>query len=204
MMLRMKPLLDRGGTGEFDDDDFEPGPRRTAVEVARRAIILCCVAASKAFPPGEFNAWLEREGLWKDVSPKEVELLTAKEPTERQRIDSSWRSEALQVLLWSIGKLPSLPPIVELVNVGRMLDAMPEPGSDTASFISSAVLRPDSEIDEELECIVQSHWEIRNSRMYPEETHGPMIDGVVVERHWALAWLENYDDEPWDQTPLTT
>lgn len=199
----MKELVDRGGDPN-PDFEFVPGVRRTAQEIARRAIVLCCVAASQQFPAGEFNEWLKREGLWGDLSPLEVDLLTCQTPTKRQRINASWRSEALQVMIWSIGKLESLPPLTELVKVPQMLDVMPERGDETAEFIASAQLRPDETIDDELEKIVQAHWQIRNEKFFPDEKAPEMIFGVVQERHWALAWIVNIDDEPWDETPLTT
>ena len=199
----MEPGLDRACSRD-NEDDFPLGPRRTAQDIARRCIILCCVAASPQFPPGNFSEWLRREGLWGEVSPKEIEILTSSELTERQGIDSSWRSEALQALLWSIEKLDSLPPYTELVKVSRMLDVMPDPGSSTTAFISSARLRSDEVIDAEFEKTVSAHWQIRNERDHPDQKREPMIDGVVVERHWAFAWLVNYDNEPWDQVPLTT
>lgn len=202
-MLFMEPPLNRCES-DATDDHIEAGRRRDAQEIARRCIVLCCVSACRSFPPGEFNEWLQAEGLWGDLSPLEVELLTSSQPTEKQFINSSWRSEALQVLLWSICKLAGLPPLTELVNVVNMLDVMPLRDSDTAEFTSSATLRPESEIDSELEKIVSAHWKIRNARNHPNDMHEPMIEGVVVERHWALEWIVNYDDEPWDQVPLTT
>jgi hypothetical protein len=199
----MKPLLDRGGPGPDDEGDFPIGPRRTAQEVARRAIILCCVTASLEFEPGTFNGWLKREGLWDEVSPIEVALLSAEEPTDRQRINASWRSEALQALLWALEKVKKLPPLTDSYISG-MLECLPAPGEDTKEFIASAQLRPEDEIDEALEAIVDAHWQLRNEDAYPDEKAAPMDRGVVVERHWALAWIVNVDDEPWDQTPLTT
>jgi hypothetical protein len=199
----MEPLFNRGGSDE-PEFDFQPGPRRSAQEVARRCIVLCCIAASPQFPRGEFDAWLRNEGLWEELSPKEVETLTAQVPTKRQNIDASWRSEALQVMLWSIRKLELLPPITEIAKISRILDVMPAFGKPTSDFISSASLRSNEEIDAELEKTVSAHWQIRNERGHPEQKREPMIDGVVVERHWALEWIVNYDDEPWDQVPLTT
>jgi hypothetical protein len=198
----MKPLLDRGFSGD-SDEDFPIGPRKSAAEIARRAIILCCVAASPKFEPGEFNDWLRDQQLWGEVSPIELELFTSKSPTERQNRNAEWRSEALQVLLWSIGKVASLPPITEQCAPG-MLDCIPAPGEDTSDFIASAQLRSDSEIDEALIAIVEAHWQIRNEQAYPDEKAAPMDRGVVVERHWALEWIVNMDNEPWDQTPLNT
>src|ERR1700761_5103450 len=93
------------------DEDFAPGPRRSAQQVARRCIILCCVCASLEFSPGYFNDWLQQEGLWDDLSPLELKLLTARKPSRRETIQATWRSEALQVLLWALGKLTAMSPI---------------------------------------------------------------------------------------------
>ncbi len=182
-------------------DDFEPGPRKTAQEIARRSIVLQCVAQCGEYAPGRFNEWLKQEGLWEDVSPAEQSLLTSELPEEKQLIDASWRCEALQVMLWSIGKLTELPPLTEVAHVASLFALLPGFDSETASFIESAKLRPQAEIDAQLDEAIHAHAKLQQERT----RHGkrsPMIPGVVLERQWALEWIENFDDVPWDEITL--
>ena len=77
---------------------------RSADEVARRCIVLYAVlAAGHGEPRDELVSWLRREDLWDAVSPKESEFLLAESPTQRHRINATWRAEALFPLLWSLG-----------------------------------------------------------------------------------------------------
>lgn len=191
---------------EGPDDDYLPGPRRSAQEVARRCIILCCVAASVEFSPGYFNDWLQSEGLWSELSPREWKLFTAETPSRRQTIDASWRSEALQVLLWTLGEISDMSPLNKQVRAAKFLSQLPEPDTDTFDFIDSAVLRPDAEIDAELERIIHAHWQIRNEehQWNPEIKAPEMLKGVVMERHMALEWAVNVNNEPWDEVTTNT
>lgn len=65
----MNELVDR----EHNDYEFAPGARKTTQEIAKRAIVLCCVAASGEFKPGEFNDWLMGENVWEELSPLELD-----------------------------------------------------------------------------------------------------------------------------------
>lgn len=186
------------------EDEFAPGVRRSAQEVARRCIILTCLCASLEFSPGYFNGWLQREGLWEDVSPRERKLLLSEKPGRREVIQASWRSEALQVLLWAIGKISAMSPLNKQVRPGKFLPVLPGPDSDTREFLASSVLRPEKEIDAELGRMIHAHWQIRNEQLHPDQKAPEMIPGVVMERHTALEWVVNLNDEPWDEVTTNT
>ena len=184
-------------------DDFQPGPRKTAQEIARRAIILRCVVGHGQFAPDEVSSWLTREGLWDEVSPAERSLFAAENLTEQQRIDATWRSEALQVMLWSIGRLDALPPLTEAVKPAALLSLTPAVHTGTRTFIETAVLRSRDEIDGELDAIIHAHAKIRDQRTRRIHKAPATIPGVVLERQWALEWIENFDDVPWDEVTLS-
>lgn len=186
------------------DEDFAPGTRRSAQDVARRCIILCCVCASLEFSPGYFNEWLQKEGLWEHLSPREVKLLTSDKPSRREAIQASWRSEALQVLLWSLGRLTAMSPISKQVRAAKYLSHLPEPDTDTRGFVEGAKLRPEAEIDAELDRMIYAHWQLRNEELHPEQKAPEMISGVVTERQTALEWVVNFNDEPWDEVTTNT
>ncbi|MDX1927732.1 MAG: DUF4272 domain-containing protein, partial [Pirellulaceae bacterium] len=89
--------------------DYHKKCPRNPAEVARRAIVLHCVAAVgcgvKAQPVIE---WLENESLWETVSPPERAFLEARKPTNKQIHAARWRQESHWALLWSIGRVRSL------------------------------------------------------------------------------------------------
>jgi hypothetical protein len=174
-----------------------PHTRRSASEVARRALVLCCVAAVDEFPPGEFNGWLKRWGLWEELSPLEADLFTNPAPDEQCVINATWRSEALQILLWSLGKIDELLPMTKLVQLSTLLDIMRSPGTSTAGFIADATLRPDAEIDRELATAIAAH-----DRLKASVNGSKPIEGVVLERWETLQWMVNAHGRAWDNIDL--
>src|SRR5258708_4762740 len=93
-----------------DSQDEYVDQIRSADEVARRCILLyAVVAAGHGEPHDPLVQWLRREGLWEEVSPEESEFLLSASPTQKQRIDATWRAEALYPLLWSLGLIAELP-----------------------------------------------------------------------------------------------
>src|SRR5437667_307140 len=91
---------------------------RSENEVARRCIVLYAVlAAGHDQPRGEIVAWLRREGLWDAVSPAESGFLLPESTTQQQRINATWRAEALVPLLWSLGLITEMPSPQQLCDV---------------------------------------------------------------------------------------
>ena len=194
---------------------------RSADEVARRCIVLYAVLAAGHREPREhLVAWLRREGLWDAVSPKESEFLLASSPTEQQRVNATWRGEALYPLLWSLGGIAVLPSPQEKCDVPLMQDVLPPVFGSVGEFISSARLRSDTEIHAANEEIYQIHWRVRDFQLrheptppgklprMPHQDYDPPAEsydaGVVEERHYALNWLIGYGRQDWDDITTDT
>lgn len=204
---------------DFDDEIADQ--IRRADEVACRCIVLHGVlAAGHNVPRDKIVSWLRREGLWDLVSPDESAFLLSEAPTQQQRINATWRAEALFPLLWSLSLIPNVPipqQLCDLQLVQRVLPPLFEP---VAEFISSARLRSDSEIHAASEEIYQIHWRIRDARLrgqptppgkLPRMSHDncdPPVEsyhsGVVQERHHALNWLIGYCGQDWDDITTDT
>jgi hypothetical protein len=194
---------------------------RSAVEVACRCIVLyAVVAAGHREPQDPLVAWLRREELWDGVSPKESEFLLSISPTEKQRIQASWRAEALFPLLWSLRLIHELPSPQKICDVQLMQRVLPALFGLVVQFVSSARLRSDADIHAANEDIYQIHWRVRDFQLRHEPTppgklprmphpdFDPPADsynaGVVQERHYALNWLIGYGGQDWDDITTDT
>lgn len=194
---------------------------RKSDEVARRCIVLYAVLASgHGEPRNEIVAWLHRENLWDAVSPTESEFLLSESPTQKQRVNATWRAEALFPLLWSLGLIANLPIPQKLCDVQLIRSVFPPLLGPVVEFIASARLRSDLEIHAANEEIYQIHWRVRNAQLRNESTSAgklprmPVADcepsaesynaGVVQERHHALNWLIGYCGQDWDDITTDT
>ncbi len=187
------------------EEEFVEDVPREAVDVAKRCIVLCAViGAGHDVDRGELIEWLEREGLWDVVSPKEAEFLHAATPTSKQMINAKWRAEALCPLLWALQKLPAMPAATELVNVGAIQDLMPDVFASTFEFVTSAALRDLGEIHTVLEETFQAHWSVRDAQINDRPVPDGLNPGVVYERHYALNWLTGYEGSEWDDVATDT
>jgi Domain of unknown function (DUF4272) len=187
----------------FQDDYIEL--IRGADEVARRCIVLYAVlAAGHGEPLNELVEWLYREGLWDAVSPCESEFLLSGSPTQQQRIDATWRAEALFPLLWSLGLVAELPKPTQLCDVQLIRRVLPPLFGSVADFISTAHLRDDSTIHSANETVYQIHWAVRDARLMGRPVPDGYHPGVVQERHYALNWLIGYCGQDWDDISTDT
>lgn len=204
-----------------DSQDHQPDQIRAAAEVARRCVILHGVlAAGHNESRDAIVAWLRREGLWDEVSPKESDFLLSDSSTNQQRVRATWRAEALFPLLWSLGHIPDLPSPEQICDVPLMQSVMPPLLGSVSTFISSAKLRSESEIQDANEKIYQIHWRVRDAWLQnvpqregqlprmptaPREPAPEVYNtGVVEERHYALNWLIGYCGQDWDDITTDT
>jgi len=171
-------------------------------------------------PREQVVSWLRREGLWDTVSSEESQFLLSASPTPQQRINATWRAEALFPLLWSLGLVPELPSPQQLCNLQLIQSVLPPLFKPVADFISSARLRADAEIHAANEEICQIHWRVRDAQLRGRPTppgklaRMPVPDceppvksyhsGVVQERHYALNWLIGYGGQDWDDISTDT
>jgi hypothetical protein len=204
---------------DFQDEHVDQ--IRSADEVVRRCLVLHAVlAVGHEVPREQVVSWLRRESLWDAVSPKESQFLLSESPTPQQRINATWRAEALFPLLWSLRLIPELPSPQQLCDLQLIQSVLPPLFEPVAEFISSARLRADSEIHAANEEIYQIHWRVRDARLrgqptppgklprMPHDDCDPPVEsyhsGVVQERHHALNWLIGYCGQDWDDITTDT
>ena len=179
---------------------------REAHAIARRALALFSVIGFALGAPKEATVtWLQDEGLWDELSPEELMFVSAAEPTKRQSINASWRSEALLMLLWSLGVVEELPGLAEQCDAGKFQAVLP-PFADVSvnEFISSAQRRSNEVLLEMADTLLNSHWEARDARIHSKPMPANLDIGIIQERHHAINWVIGYDGLPWDEVTTDT
>jgi hypothetical protein len=189
-------------TSEFDNCPLDEV--RDASEIARRALALFGVAGlGLGALHNDINSWLKEEDLWDELSPSELAYVSENEPTEKQSIDATWKSEALIVLLWSLEKMEYLPAITEQCDTSIFQELLPPYANlSSAEFIASAKRRPDDILIKMADELMGYHWQARDARIHSKPTH--LDIEIIQERHHAINWVIGYDGAPWDEVTTDT
>ena len=197
-------------TESFTDPKFENSQTadeiREAPDIARRALALFAVVGiSLGAPNAETVEWLRTESLWQALTPQEVLFLTADPPSERQRVNASWRSEALLMLLWSLGAIEHLPSLAEQCRAGDFQAFLP-PFADVAvsDFISAARRKSDEDLLQMADDLLNSHWEARDARLNGRPIPAHLDIEIIQERHHGINWVIGYGGLPWDEVTTDT
>ncbi|MGG4774510.1 DUF4272 domain-containing protein [Paenalcaligenes sp. Me52] len=184
---------------------------RSVSDVVHRALSLFCVASEglvildKEDSSLPFMAEHNPVGLAM-LSPQEKAFISAEEPDEHMAIQMSWRHEALNVLLWALSKQPEpLSPASDVVESQVMFDkAMRLIELNNTGHVFT--LRPTAEILDQLDLTWRQHWITRQAAQSDADVEG-LISGVVMERHYALNWLTNFQNDigtAWDDIDTPT
>ncbi|MBC8136750.1 MAG: DUF4272 domain-containing protein [Fibrella sp.] len=179
---------------------------RPARAVAERAVTLCaCAVHAETLRSGETESFakqlLEDVGLAHTLSPNERRFLDDPKPGEYTVIQFAWRYEACAVLLWALGEtdLPYPTVICDVPLVARTARDLA-----TTERLNDALLRAKDEILDQLDMIYRLHWAVRDAQINARTVPGGLDPGVVMERHFALNWLTDAEETPWDDTDTST
>jgi hypothetical protein len=179
---------------------------RSAAEIAIRVAVLSAVnTVAFGYLDGQAVInYLQQHNLWDHTTDAEKAFLL--DPQEELKTKESWKCEDIWVLLWALNKVPSLGYMNDLCN----LDMVPEetfpfrgPASDPAVFLAGATQpRSAAEILDANDLYYRANWACVDARLKGEKE--PVHPGIVYERHYALNWLINYRDQPWDEITCDT
>jgi|SRR5690242_2897195 len=177
---------------------------RDAADIARRIIIVTylCLYGDDG-NKNEITDFLKSEELWRFVSDDEKILFSKPELTEKDKINISWQSERIYIMLWTINKVNELGLPIDQCNVGEMLKLLPEFFQSTKEFISSSTSRTTLEILDASDLIYRLHWAARQADLEEKEIPGDISLGIVQEWHYAINWITFYD-ENWDEITTDT
>jgi hypothetical protein len=195
-----------------DDDDVR---LQTPDDVARRTLVLWAVELqAEGVPHAETLGIIQQLDLEKSVNPLERAFLDNDNPSPEECQQLVWRLESLWVLMWALGHIESLDWPSGMCDVPKLAGLLGE-YEDDATFITSARLRPVSEILDAQDLIMRIHWAIRDAYLHQDGMLPVGLDwsqdddwvpstmsaevGVVEQRHYTLNWLVNYlDPKNWD------
>ena len=171
---------------------------RTAEDIAKRILILVYLGVyAEDGDRNEIVGFLKSSALWEAVSEYEKKLLSKKKLTEQDKINISWKSECIYLLLWAINKIEETGLPTEQCDIGAMLDLLPDAFGATEDFIVNAAIRPTAEILDKSDLIYRLHWAAREADANGEDTPGDIDTGIIEEWHYAINWITCYD-ENWD------
>lgn len=179
---------------------------RSAESISKRILILTylCYVGEVEEEKEEVVKFLKEHNLWEDTSPEEKEILTRElELTNQEKINISWKSECIRLLLWIINKFEKLELPTRESSIPEMLEFIPEFMSNPSEFIKTAKLRNKSEIQDESDLTYRLHWATRNTELN-NTTSTVLNSSVVMERHYAINWATNYEGLEWDEITTDT
>jgi Domain of unknown function (DUF4272) len=148
-----------------------------ATEVAGRLLALRCVVTHALSPP-ERPAVVNSSPIFPYLSPRERKFVTTTKRTMsgRQHLDALWRLEAAQVLTWALRLIPELPAPDEQADLGLLeLEILNHP----APFLSSAVLRTQTEIYHARDVAELWHWRSRTEQLIREGERFPANEDMI-------------------------
>lgn len=178
---------------------------RSAQAIAKRALVLMCVVAlALGDDKPKLVEWLRTSDLWGELSPGELDFITADEPSERQIINASWRSEALLILLWALDLVPNIPAATEFCVPAAFKALLPPYVQESAKlFIEAAHRRSDESLWGMADELLDLHWTARDARINGQDC--PAVDiGIIQERHHGINWVIGYGGAPWDEVTTDT
>ena len=178
---------------------------RKAGEVALRVLALGVISmkASTAGegmePPVEAYAEMWGAGL-NNLTPAEARAFRGEDPTGLAPL--AWRFEAMVVLAWALGWIHELPPLSAQAPP-EVAMVIPQQFSSPEA-VAAATLRPMAEILDALDAVVCRRWLMVDATHKQQPAPPGMNASVLLERHYALNWLVQWEWADWDNVDCPT
>lgn len=177
---------------------------RSPQDIAKRILILTylCYISIVEEDKVEIIEFLKKENLWASITDDEQKLFLKEKLTEKEKINLSWRSEGIWLLLFTINKIEKLELPQQEIEMNIIFNEIPDFMTGTKEFIKSAMIRPASEILDLWDLTYRIHWAIRNvelNNLTPLDLH----PSIVFERHHAINWVIN-SSLNWDDITTDT
>jgi len=140
---------------------------------------------------------------YKALSRNELEFICADHPSAQTVINYLWRYESLNILLWALKCIDYLPYPSVVSNASSIADIILD--LDQKYFVADAELRPVTELLDALDLHYRLHWAVRQAHLSKKIIDG-LERGVVQERHYALNWVLQFENEniEWDNVQTST
>ena len=139
------------------------------------------------------------------LTPQEQAFVTDEGTDADAAAALTWRYEAANTLLWALGLADaSIDDSAAMADVDRLWASVAPLARRPDG--QAVRLRPAGEILDALDRTWLEHWIVRQARQ-KEVAPGALNGDVVMERHLALNWLTNFQNDPgiaWDDTDTPT
>lgn len=175
---------------------------RASKEIIDRVYSLLVIAAKGEGIEQEHLERVIQEKKVTSFSSKEQEIIQSPNLNDQERAYATWRYESLYTLLWALGIMEDLKYPSEICDVQAIVAAIIKPNRE--NFENMTQLRNTSAILDELDKIYRMHWACVDARIKGQEVAGNINSSVIYERHYALNWLTNYQDQNWDDVQTHT
>lgn len=177
---------------------------RSPQDIAKRILILTylCYISNVEEDKFEIIEFLKTENLWASVTEDEQKLFLKDKLTEKEKINLSWRSEGIWLLLFTINKIEKLELPQQEIEMESIFNEIPDFMTGTKEFIKSAMIRPASEILGIWDLTYRIHWALRNVELN-NLTPLDFDTSIVLERHHAINWVIN-SSLNWDDITTDT
>lgn len=181
---------------------LEQSKWRSVAEIVDRIYALLIIAAlGEGVEKTQLDRVIQEKNI-QSFSPWEQELLKKSTLTDQEKALSTWRYESLFVLLWAIGKCPDLHFPDKICDVPAMVDLLM--ASTRGAFEAEAVLRDKASLLAARDLSYRMNWACVDARVKAEELTGGINPSIIYERHYALNWLNCYQDAEWDKVSTDT
>jgi hypothetical protein len=176
---------------------------RAKEDVANRALALLVVAVkAEGLKQDIVDSLVKRYELEKALTPKEINFINSKEPSQNDKTQFIWRYEAAWVLLWALGYVDELSYPNQVCDVPAAITFMQQ--RNKKQFVNDSSLRHITEILNEADLIYRYRWAVVDARVNSEPTPAEIDSSVVLERHYSLNWLIGYMEQKWDDVSTDT
>jgi len=175
--------------------------RDKAIIIERAYALLTIAARGEGVEKEQLNRVIQDKQI-KEFTSKETGILAKDDLTDNEKAYAIWRYESLTVLLWSLGFVDKLTFPTEICDVSKVVGMIIKPSRQ--DFEQAVQLRAKEEILEELDKIYRMHWACVDARLKGITPTGNINSSVVYERHYALNWLTNYQNDAWDDVQTNT
>ncbi|OPZ79066.1 MAG: hypothetical protein BWY78_00264 [Alphaproteobacteria bacterium ADurb.Bin438] len=185
---------------------------RSKEDIAKRAATLLIVSgyagdvvnnndiiASKEF----FYENLRKYDLVGNLTEREEKFFINDIPLRNEALQLVWQYESCYALLWSLGLVNTLFFPDKTCSEGSISYLLAKCNSFD-EFYQKTKLRNVNEILDEADLIYRYHWAIVDARLKRISPPAKLEEGVVLERHRALNWVINHNNEDWDNVRVDT
>lgn len=175
---------------------------RSVDEIIDRAYALMVTAAKGEGIEKQHLDKLIQDKKIDSLSPKESEIFQMENVNDQDSAYATWRYESLYVILWAMGKMDALKFPNEICDVQAIVGALIKTNKEELK--NSIQLKSNSAILDELDKTYRMNWACVDARIKGQQVEGNINSSIIYERHYALNWLTNYQNQDWDNVTTNT